>query len=166
MNHSSVMNDTASKWIHDADSRGKSTSGAKLDAVSMHLILLGIKNVFPWFLGYLVVMQPEEILWVNLLPIAKAAYATVHKEAAHQNILRATNNEPHGIATGLIAEETKGVGFVTKGYRRNDGKKKWLKEIMHQYAVETMNGPNSEEYVRELGQEAAISTQTTDTMPQ
>nr|GEW49823.1 hypothetical protein [Tanacetum cinerariifolium] len=30
-----------------------------------------------------------------------------------------------GIATGLIVEETEGVGFVTKGYRRNDGKKKW-----------------------------------------
>ncbi|GKC22898.1 ribosomal RNA-processing protein 7 [Tanacetum coccineum] len=35
----------------------KSTSEAKLDAVSMHLILLGIKNAFPWFLGYLAVMQ-------------------------------------------------------------------------------------------------------------
>nr|GEW67223.1 putative ribonuclease H-like domain-containing protein [Tanacetum cinerariifolium] len=59
----------------------------------------------------------------NLHAEAEDAYATVRKEAAHQNILGATNNEPLGIATGLIAEE---VGFVTKGYRRNDGKKKWV----------------------------------------
>nr|GEZ90532.1 ribonuclease H-like domain-containing protein [Tanacetum cinerariifolium] len=65
----------------------------------------------------------REILRVDPLPIAKAAYAIVRKEAAHQNILRATNNEPQGIATGLIAEETEGVGFVTKGYRLNDDKK-------------------------------------------
>ncbi|GJS08317.1 ribonuclease H-like domain-containing protein [Tanacetum coccineum] len=38
----------------------------------------------------------------------------------------ATNNEPQGIATGLIAGETKGVGFVTKGYCRNNDKKKWV----------------------------------------
>nr|GEV94667.1 hypothetical protein [Tanacetum cinerariifolium] len=31
-----------------------------------------------------------------------------------------------GIATGLIAGETEGVGFVTKGYRQNDGNKKWV----------------------------------------
>nr|GEY32368.1 reverse transcriptase domain-containing protein [Tanacetum cinerariifolium] len=72
-----------------------------------------------------------EDLWialqgVDLLLTAEASYATVRKEAAHQNILGATNNESQGIATGLIAEETKGVGFVTKGYRRNDGKKKWV----------------------------------------
>nr|GEX98265.1 putative ribonuclease H-like domain-containing protein [Tanacetum cinerariifolium] len=38
------------------------------------------------------------------------------------------SSQPHplGIATGLIARETEGVGFVTKGYRRNDGKKKWV----------------------------------------
>ncbi|GJU95598.1 putative RNA-directed DNA polymerase [Tanacetum coccineum] len=68
----------------------------------------------------------REILRVDPLPTAEAAYATVRKEAAHQNILGATNNEPQGIATGLIAGETEGVGFVTKGYRRNDGKKKWV----------------------------------------
>nr|GEY35511.1 hypothetical protein [Tanacetum cinerariifolium] len=43
-----------------------------------------------------------------------------------KNILGATNNELQGIATGLIAEETEGVGFVTKGYRRKDDKKKWV----------------------------------------
>ncbi|GJS59570.1 hypothetical protein Tco_0654354 [Tanacetum coccineum] len=65
-----------------------------------------------------------EILRVDPLPTAEAAYATVRKEAAYHNILGATNNEPHGIATGLIAGETEGVGFVTKGYHWNDGKKK------------------------------------------
>nr|GEY94547.1 hypothetical protein [Tanacetum cinerariifolium] len=66
------------------------------------------------------------ILWVDLLPTTEAAYATVGKEVAHQNILGVTNNEPHGIATGLIAGETEGVGFVTKRYRRNDDKRKWV----------------------------------------
>nr|GEZ83154.1 ribonuclease H-like domain-containing protein [Tanacetum cinerariifolium] len=70
--------------------------------------------------------EEMEILRVDPLPTAEAAYATVRKEAAHQNILGATNNELHGIATGLIAEETEGIGFVTKGYCRNDGKKKWV----------------------------------------
>nr|GEV46623.1 putative ribonuclease H-like domain-containing protein [Tanacetum cinerariifolium] len=68
----------------------------------------------------------REILWVDPLPTAEASYATVRKKAAHQNILGATNNEPQGIATGLITKETEGVGFVTKGYRRNDDKKKWV----------------------------------------
>nr|GEX70935.1 putative ribonuclease H-like domain-containing protein [Tanacetum cinerariifolium] len=67
----------------------------------------------------------REILRVDPLSTAEAAYVTVHKDAAHQNILGATNNEPHGIATGLIAGETERVGFVTNGYHRNDGKKKW-----------------------------------------
>nr|GEV06246.1 hypothetical protein [Tanacetum cinerariifolium] len=68
----------------------------------------------------------HEILRADPLPTAEAAYATVRKEAAHQNILGATNNEPQGITTGLITGETEGVGFVTKGYDRNDGKKKWV----------------------------------------
>nr|GEY98071.1 hypothetical protein [Tanacetum cinerariifolium] len=72
----------------------------------------------------------REILRVDPLPTAEAAYATVRKEATHQNILGATNNEPQGIATGLIAGETKGVCFVTKGYRRNDDKKKWCFRIV------------------------------------
>nr|GFC98943.1 hypothetical protein [Tanacetum cinerariifolium] len=42
---------------------------------------------------------------------------------AHQIILGVTN-ETHGIATGLIAEETDGMGLSTKGFRRFDGKKK------------------------------------------
>nr|GFB68591.1 hypothetical protein [Tanacetum cinerariifolium] len=41
-------------------------------------------------------------------------------------ILGVTNNELHGITNGLIAEEIEGVGFVKKGYRRNDDKKKWV----------------------------------------
>nr|GEX10355.1 hypothetical protein [Tanacetum cinerariifolium] len=65
-----------------------------------------------------------EILWVDPLPTAEAAYATVRKEAAHQIILGVTNNETHGIATGLIARETDGMGLSTKGFRRFDGKKK------------------------------------------
>nr|GEX32695.1 putative copia-type protein [Tanacetum cinerariifolium] len=60
----------------------------------------------------------------------KTAYATVRKEAAHQNILGATSNESQGIATGLIVDssETEGVGLAIKGYRRNDGKKPFVKE--------------------------------------
>ncbi|GJX80895.1 hypothetical protein Tco_0329044 [Tanacetum coccineum] len=68
----------------------------------------------------------REILRVNPLPTAEAAYTTIRKEAAHQNILGATNNEPQGIATDLIARETEGVGFMTKGYCQNDDKKKWV----------------------------------------
>nr|GFA24669.1 hypothetical protein [Tanacetum cinerariifolium] len=58
------------------------------------------------------------------------ACATVRKEAAHQNILGATSNESQGIATGLIvgSGETEGVGLAIKGYRRNDGKKSFVKE--------------------------------------
>nr|GEW60834.1 hypothetical protein [Tanacetum cinerariifolium] len=67
-----------------------------------------------------------EILQVDPLPTTEAAYATVRKEAAYQNILRATNNEPQGIDTGLIIGEIDGVGFMTKGCRRNYGKKKWV----------------------------------------
>nr|GEW89550.1 hypothetical protein [Tanacetum cinerariifolium] len=50
----------------------------------------------------------REILWVDLLPTAEAAYAMVRKEAAHQIILGVTN-ETHGIATGLIAGEIDGM---------------------------------------------------------
>nr|GEV84316.1 putative copia-type protein [Tanacetum cinerariifolium] len=53
----------------------------------------------------------QEILRVDPLPTAEDAYATVRKEATHQNILGATNNEPQSIATGLITGKTKGVGF-------------------------------------------------------
>nr|GEW38075.1 hypothetical protein [Tanacetum cinerariifolium] len=75
----------------------------------------------------------REILRVDPLPTAEAAYATVRKEAAyatvrkeaaHQIFLGVTNNETHGIATGLIAEETDGMDLSTKGFRRFDGKKK------------------------------------------
>lgn len=48
----------------------------------------------------------REILRVDPLPTAEAAYATVRKEVAHQNILGTTNNESQGIATGLIAGQT------------------------------------------------------------
>nr|GEX56886.1 ribonuclease H-like domain-containing protein [Tanacetum cinerariifolium] len=59
----------------------------------------------------------REILRVDPLPTAEAAYAMVRKEAAHQNILGVTN-ETHGIATGLIAGETDGMGqcFKIIGY--------------------------------------------------
>nr|GEY63150.1 hypothetical protein [Tanacetum cinerariifolium] len=55
----------------------------------------------------------REILWVDPLPTIEAAYAMVRKEAAHQIILGVTN-EIHGIATGLIARETDGMGLSTK----------------------------------------------------
>nr|GFA68536.1 hypothetical protein [Tanacetum cinerariifolium] len=64
----------------------------------------------------------REILRVDPLPTAEAAYAMVRKEAAHQIILGVTN-ETHGIATGLIARETNGVGLSTKGFRRFDSQK-------------------------------------------
>nr|GEZ71199.1 ribonuclease H-like domain-containing protein [Tanacetum cinerariifolium] len=44
----------------------------------------------------------REILRLETLPSAETAYATVRKQAAHQNILGATSNESQGIATGLI----------------------------------------------------------------
>nr|GFD34453.1 ribonuclease H-like domain-containing protein [Tanacetum cinerariifolium] len=64
-----------------------------------------------------------EILRVDPLPTAEATYAMVRKEAAHQIILGVTN-ETHGIATGLIAEETDGMGLnSTKNSndRRSEG---------------------------------------------
>nr|GEX61280.1 putative ribonuclease H-like domain-containing protein [Tanacetum cinerariifolium] len=65
----------------------------------------------------------REILRVDPLPTAEAAYAMVRKEAAHQIILGVTN-ETHGIATGLIVGETDGMGLSTKSFRRFDGQKK------------------------------------------
>ncbi|KAM0003992.1 hypothetical protein Hdeb2414_s0259g00850581 [Helianthus debilis subsp. tardiflorus] len=65
----------------------------------------------------------REILRMEPLPSAEAAYAVVRKEAAHQNILGATNNDSNGIAAGLIATKTEGSGLSTKGYRRSEGKK-------------------------------------------
>nr|GEX17120.1 hypothetical protein [Tanacetum cinerariifolium] len=62
----------------------------------------------------------REILRLEPLPSAEAAYATVRKEAAHQNILGATINETQGIAAGLIATETEGLGLVSKINRRSD----------------------------------------------
>nr|GEU79219.1 putative Gag-polypeptide of LTR copia-type [Tanacetum cinerariifolium] len=91
-----------------------------------------IQNIEPVLSGNLTKYSTAKELWdalVDPLPTVEAAYATVRKEAAYQNTLGATNNEPHGIATGLIAEETEEVGFVTKGYagttaRRNGGQGK------------------------------------------
>nr|GEX16581.1 RNA-directed DNA polymerase, eukaryota [Tanacetum cinerariifolium] len=57
------------------------------------------------------------------LPSAEATYATVRKEAAHQSILGATNHESQGIAAGLAATESEGVGLATKGYRHSGGRK-------------------------------------------
>ncbi|KAJ9553092.1 hypothetical protein OSB04_017137 [Centaurea solstitialis] len=65
----------------------------------------------------------REILRLEPLPSAEAAYATVRKEAAHQNILGATSNETQGIAVGLVASETEGLGLITKGHRRLEGKR-------------------------------------------
>nr|GEX98592.1 ribonuclease H-like domain-containing protein [Tanacetum cinerariifolium] len=46
----------------------------------------------------------------------------VRKKASYQIILGVTN-ETHGIATGLIARETDGMGLSTKGFRIFDGQK-------------------------------------------
>nr|GFA26500.1 hypothetical protein [Tanacetum cinerariifolium] len=61
-----------------------------------------------------------EILRLEPHPSAEAAYTTVRKEATYQNILGATINETQGIAAGLIATETKGLGLVSKVNRRSD----------------------------------------------
>lgn len=65
----------------------------------------------------------REILRLEPLPSAEAAYATVRKEAAHQNILGATNHEQQGIAVGLVTTEADGAGLAAKGHRRSEGKK-------------------------------------------
>nr|GEW47557.1 putative Gag-polypeptide of LTR copia-type [Tanacetum cinerariifolium] len=65
----------------------------------------------------------REILRLEPLPSAKAAYAVVRKEAAHQNILGETSNDTHGIAGDLVATETKGLWLVTNGHRRFEGKR-------------------------------------------
>ncbi|KAM0050833.1 hypothetical protein Hdeb2414_s0007g00228331 [Helianthus debilis subsp. tardiflorus] len=65
----------------------------------------------------------REILRCEPLPSAEAAYATVRKEAAHQNILGATLNDiqTQGIAAGLMATGADGLGLVSKGHRRVEG---------------------------------------------
>ncbi|XP_076908792.1 uncharacterized protein LOC143565815 [Bidens hawaiensis] len=65
----------------------------------------------------------REILRLEPLPIVEAAYAVVRKEAAHQNILGAASNNTNDIAARLIATETEGLGLITKGHRRFEGKK-------------------------------------------
>ncbi|KAJ9551824.1 hypothetical protein OSB04_015869 [Centaurea solstitialis] len=67
--------------------------------------------------------QNSEILRLEPLPSVEAAYATVRKEAAHRNILGATNHETQGIAGGLVATEIEGAGLVTKGHRRSEGRR-------------------------------------------
>nr|GEW05322.1 putative Gag-polypeptide of LTR copia-type [Tanacetum cinerariifolium] len=62
----------------------------------------------------------REILRLKPLPSAEVAYATVRKEAAHQNILGATINDTQGIAACLIATETDVLGLVLKVNRRSD----------------------------------------------
>ncbi|XP_022032681.1 uncharacterized protein LOC110933783 [Helianthus annuus] len=64
----------------------------------------------------------RELLRLDPLPSAEAAYAAVRKEAAHQNILGATLSETQGIGAGLVATEKEGLGLISKG-RRFDGKK-------------------------------------------
>ncbi|GKD49929.1 hypothetical protein Tco_1278905 [Tanacetum coccineum] len=61
----------------------------------------------------------REILRLDPLPTAKAAYATVRKEAAHQIILGATNHDMQGIAAGLVATNAEGLGLAAKGHRRS-----------------------------------------------
>ncbi|GJZ18878.1 hypothetical protein Tco_0555468 [Tanacetum coccineum] len=62
----------------------------------------------------------REILRLEPFPSVEAAYTTVRKEAAHQNILGATINETQGIGAGLIATKTEGLGLVSKFNRRSD----------------------------------------------
>nr|XP_043614555.1 uncharacterized protein LOC122586637 [Erigeron canadensis] len=70
----------------------------------------------------------REILRNEPIPTVEVAYAIVRKEAAHQKILGATTLEPQGVAAGLIAREINVGGFVSKGYRRYDTKKKEIKD--------------------------------------
>ncbi|KAJ9539426.1 hypothetical protein OSB04_032159 [Centaurea solstitialis] len=72
---------------------------------------------------FLNAIDRKEIIRLEPLPTVEAAYATVRKEAAHQNILGATLNDAQGIVAGLIATEMEGLGLATKGYRRGDEKK-------------------------------------------
>ncbi|XP_076948972.1 uncharacterized protein LOC143621434 [Bidens hawaiensis] len=65
----------------------------------------------------------REILRLDPLLSAEAAYAAVRKEAAHQNILGATTNDSQGIATGLVVTEAEGLGLATKAHRRFEGKR-------------------------------------------
>nr|GEX64509.1 hypothetical protein [Tanacetum cinerariifolium] len=60
-----------------------------------------------------------EILRLDPLPSVEVAYATVRKEATHQNILGATINETQGTA-GLIATKTEGLGLVSKVNRQSN----------------------------------------------
>nr|GEV21637.1 putative ribonuclease H-like domain-containing protein [Tanacetum cinerariifolium] len=65
----------------------------------------------------------REILRLEPLPSAEAAYATIRKKAAHQKILGATNHKTQGIASGLIANQMEGVELSAKGHRQFDGKR-------------------------------------------
>lgn len=65
----------------------------------------------------------REILRLDPLPSAEAAYATVRKEAAHQIILGATNQESQGIAAGLATTDIEGTSLATRGHRRPQGRK-------------------------------------------
>ncbi|KAK9076947.1 hypothetical protein SSX86_005282 [Deinandra increscens subsp. villosa] len=64
----------------------------------------------------------REILRLDPLPTAEAAYASVRKETAHQSILGTTPaNRPSGVAAGLMAVEPEisdAAGLVAKGQRR------------------------------------------------
>nr|XP_043611991.1 uncharacterized protein LOC122583676 [Erigeron canadensis] len=71
----------------------------------------------------------KEILRLDPLPAAEAAYATIRKEAAHQQILGATTTTAavegaQGIATGLMVKEENGFEFATKRFNRSSDKQK------------------------------------------
>nr|XP_043638230.1 uncharacterized protein LOC122609236 [Erigeron canadensis] len=70
----------------------------------------------------------REILRIDPFPTAEAAYASVRKEAAHQNILGATTGESQCIAAGLIAKESEGSSFASRGYSRINTKKKPIQD--------------------------------------
>nr|GEV28830.1 ribonuclease H-like domain-containing protein [Tanacetum cinerariifolium] len=99
----------------------------------------------------------REILRVDPLPTAKAAYATVRKEAAHQNILGATNNEPQGIATGLIVGETEGVGF-TDGNKKGTKSAKTEKEKVPTTNTSSINKENTSDGRRSDGGFGGLAT--------
>nr|GEZ48146.1 ribonuclease H-like domain-containing protein [Tanacetum cinerariifolium] len=67
----------------------------------------------------------REILRLEPLPSAEAAYATVRKEAAHQNILGATIIETQGIATDFATSTKPTKSYIDTTNGENDGSDHW-----------------------------------------
>nr|GEW49824.1 hypothetical protein [Tanacetum cinerariifolium] len=94
-------------------------SHAELEIPSAELIAVVTLSVDKWKQH----AEPRE--QPDLKPQAKKRGLKKHQHPRARSSGVVRKKWCQGIATGLIVEETEGVGFVTKGYRRNDGKKKW-----------------------------------------